>query len=235
MMPLEKLFEKIRHDITKTFKQNLISLMVIGSAAIDDHQPGLSDINFLVVLHEIGLDQIDQLRKVFKSYQKHGAAMPLLMTLSDINDLNSLSPIECLEIKEKHRVLQGEDFFAKMNIDAEKLQPFFERAIQTSKQQIRNAYFKNGDQVKQLKNVILESHRAFFPLFRTALRLSQVEPPLKKDEVIQAVSQTFELNKEIFLKIKLLKQGELKITIPMLKTLFSDYLLEVDKMIAALK
>jgi hypothetical protein len=82
--------------------------------------------------------------------------------------------------------------------------------------------------------VLVSAQQANLPAFRTALRLKGITPPLAKEAVLETLASTFGLNKEIFVKLKLLKQGELKVTFPMLRELLDIYLREVEKVARAI-
>lgn len=232
MMTIEKRLEKIRQEITKAFKNDIVSVMIYGSAAVNDLQDDQGEVNVLVVLQTVGLDEIDRLKKLVKPLAKIKVSTPLLMTMDHINTSTDVFPIEFLEIKEKHTVLQGEDIFAGLAIDTRNLRHECEHELKGRLIRLRQSYMEIGDNVKALKDIITAGHQANFPAFRTALRLKGQEPPVKKEEVIKMLAETFGLNKEIFLKVKFLQQGELKLAFPTLKTLLNDYLIEVGKIAA---
>lgn len=233
MITLEKSLEKIRQDVTKAFGQDCISVLVYGSAAVDDFEPGKSDINILIVLNEVDLDAVDKARKVVKGLRKYNVSTPLMMTPEHITSSADVFPIEFLEIKEKHQVLFGEDSFANLEIHNDNLRHECEHELKGRILRMRQSYLEIGDNLKALREMLLSGHLANFPAFRTALRLMKIDPPLKKEDVLSKCAEIFSLNTELFLKLKLLRLGELKLTLPMLKDLLNNYLVEVDKIAAA--
>ncbi len=234
MMTMDKTLDKIRHEVGKAFKQELISLMVYGSAAVNDHQQGSSDINILVVVNDITMDVLDRLRKLIRPLAKAGVNTPLLMTKEHIERSSDVFPIEFLEIKEKHLVLQGEDMFAHLEIETTNLRHECEHELKGRLLRLRQSYLEVGEHVKELKDLLVAAHQANLPSFRTALRLKGIVPPLAKEAVLESLAATFGLNKEVFVKLKLLKQGDLKLTFPMLRGLLETYLHEVEKVARAI-
>jgi predicted nucleotidyltransferase len=53
------IFTDIITDYKKAFGDDLISIIMYGSATGKDYRPGKSDINFMIVLSEEGIERID--------------------------------------------------------------------------------------------------------------------------------------------------------------------------------
>ena len=76
--------KKILPEITKDFKSlygdDLVSIILYGSATGKDFQPESSDINLMIVLTENGIEQLDRAFDLVGKWRKKGMAVPLFLT-----------------------------------------------------------------------------------------------------------------------------------------------------------
>jgi len=233
MMDLKKILAQAQQTLTRALGQNLEALLVYGSAAVGDYDPKTSDLNLLAILKTVDLETLDLVRKFMKSLAKFRVAAPLLMTREHIRTSTDVFPIEFLEIKEKHRMLLGDDPFAELEINTRNLRHECEHELKGRIIRLRQSYLEIRDPGRDLRALLVSVHNANFPAFRTALRLKQVSPPVKKEAVTAALASNFALDQELFIKMKLLRLGELKLTQPGLCSLMEKYLIEVKKLAQA--
>jgi len=230
MMDLEKILGQAQTELKQCLGEKMTSLFVYGSAAIGDYLPESSDINLLVVVDEVDLSVLDTMRQFMKKMGKFRLRPPLLMTPEHIKTSADVFPIEFLEIKEKHRMLWGEDYFADLEINTKNLRHECEHELKGRLLRIRQSFLEISDTVRELKELLLSAHNANFPAFRTALRLKQVIPPLKREEVTAALAEHFSLDAELFETVKKLRCNEVKLDGPALRALLEKYLTEVEKL-----
>lgn len=233
MMNLQKILAQAQQALTRALGQNLEALLVYGSAAVGDYDPKSSDLNLLAILKTVDLESLDLVRRFMKSMGKFRVAAPLLMTREHIRTSTDVFPIEFLEIKEKHRMLLGEDPFTGLDINTRNLRHECEHELKGRLIRLRQSYLEIRDQGRDLKTLLVSAHSANFPAFRTSLRLKQVSPPVKKEAITAALAGNFSLDQELFIKMKLLRLGELKLTPSGLCSLMEKYLIEVEKLAQA--
>ena len=231
-MELDKILHQAQAELKKSFGDDLESLLVYGSAAIGDYTPGVSDINLLVVLKRINIYILDSMRDFMKKMGRAFVTAPLVMTREHIRTSADVFPIEFLEIKEKHRMLIGEDYFADLKIDIKNLRHECEHELKGRVIRIRQSFIEAKGSSHELKELLISAHTANFPAFRTALRLKEVAPPMKKEEVTAALSVHFDLDVDLFHTIKRLRMHEIKLNAGSLRELIGKYLSEVEKLAA---
>ncbi|MFC1820651.1 hypothetical protein ACFLZG_06160, partial [Thermodesulfobacteriota bacterium] len=73
----KEIFPEIMDDYKGIFGKDLISIILYGSAAGRDYRPGKSDINFMIVLSEEGIENIDRAFKIVTKWEKRKVAVPL--------------------------------------------------------------------------------------------------------------------------------------------------------------
>ncbi len=228
-MEKEKMFEEIRSTAQATFKANLISLAVYGSAATEDFMPATSDINIVMVLADASVAQLEQVRTWRTRLRKLRLATPLVLTEEFIKTSADVFPIEFFEIKEKHKLLTGKDCFSKLKIAVTNLRHECEHELKGRVLRLRESYLEVGSDVKALTALLTAAHTANYPAFRTALRLKKVKPPLEQVAILNEVAKRFGVDASVLLRIRQLRRGELKLSSGELVLLMSAYLGEVEK------
>ena len=78
----EEIFPDIIEDYRKIYGDDLISVILYGSAAGGDYRPGKSDLNFMIVLSEEAIDHLGKAIETVSRWRKRNVATPLFMTKS---------------------------------------------------------------------------------------------------------------------------------------------------------
>jgi len=234
MTNLEKALEESRRELLELYGNDLISLLVFGSAAVGEFVPGSSDINLVAVLRRMDLNALDKARMFRKRMAKYHLAAPLLMTEEYLNSSTDVFPIEFIEIKEKHRQLHGPDLFADLEISPRNLRHECEHEVKGRLLRLRDSYIEVGNSDRALKALLATAHNANLAAFRASLRLKNVQPPVKKDEIAEVLAEHFGLDAPVFHRVRQMRQGELDLRKEGLRRLFEDYCHEVEKLARAL-
>ena len=132
--------DHIRQDVRKTIepylkrllgihKENIISIILYGSATGEFYIPKESDINLMVIFKDLEFQQLKASLKLINQGIIKKITAPLFLSLSHIETSKDVFPIEFLEIKENHLILYGRDLFSDMQIDQTYIRLFCEREI----------------------------------------------------------------------------------------------------------
>src|ERR1700722_1457159 len=97
-------------------KDNLVSVIVFGSAAAGDFHPELSNLNLFCVLRDSSFAALQSLAPVAKWWEKQKQPPPLFMTRDEIERSTDVFTIELLDMQQHHRVLFGEDVVQELSI-----------------------------------------------------------------------------------------------------------------------
>ena len=106
---VEKIIRQFSEDISKVFGDEVISIILYGSAVSKEFNPKKSDLNFLVVLTPEGIERIDKVQKLYSKWAKKRITLPLFLTKEYINASVDTYPIEFFNMQCSYRVIQGED------------------------------------------------------------------------------------------------------------------------------
>ena len=130
-------------------KENVVSIVLYGSATGKNFIPGKSDINLVVVFKDLQLLQLKNSLSVVSSGISKRITAPLFLSLSHIETSKDTFPIEFIEIKENNILVYGKDVFGGLNIDEANLRLFCKREIEGKLIRIRQAYLEIGLKKRQ--------------------------------------------------------------------------------------
>jgi predicted nucleotidyltransferase len=183
--------------VREVFGQDLLSVVLYGSAASGEYVPGRSDINLALVLESITLDALARCRPHLATWRKDGIALPLLLTPEDIRRSADIFPVEFLDICEHHVLIHGSDFFADLSIDPRHLRFQVEHELKAKLLALRQAYLAGLDRTRTdalVEDLFATSMPAVVALGRNLLRVAGHRPPARKAETLAALERAFGLS-----------------------------------------
>jgi len=210
-------------DLLTEHASNMHSIHITGSAVISDYDEKFSDINSVVVLHNMDLKFLTFLAPLGKKYGKKKIAAPLVMTPEYIRDSLDAFPVEFLDFKLIHKTVYGPDLFATLEIARAPLRLQAEREIKTKLIHLRQGYVSSLGKKEHLSAVLVRSFTGSMALFRSIIKLMGKEPPTARAEVIAAVGSACCTDTAVFTDLILLKSGRLKPAEQELYSLFERY------------
>ncbi|MDI6777121.1 MAG: hypothetical protein QMD03_07795 [Syntrophales bacterium] len=226
----EEIFSEITDDFRKAFGDDLLSVILYGSGAGGGYVPGKSDLNFLMILSEEGIDDLGRGMGTVARWRKRKVAIPLFMTKSYITSSLDSYPIEFLNIKRNHVLVFGENVLSELPIDSHYLRLQVERELKGKLLLLREGFLETEGRIKQIRHLIEVSLTAFISIFNALLYLKDLEIPLGKREVIRAVGKAFSVDPDIFLKCADIKEGVGSFSSSDIQAIFRTYLREVRKL-----
>lgn len=226
----KKIFEEIINDYKGLFGNDLISIILYGSATGRDYRPGKSDINFMIVLSEEGIEHLDKAFEVVAKWQKRKVAIPLFITEGYLESSVDVFPIEYLNFQRNHILVYGKDIVKGLSFNREWVRLQCEREIKGKLLLLREAFLETAGKGKALRDLIAQSIGAFVAIFEALLYLKEEEIPRERREVVRAVCEGFEMDGDLFEKLLDIKEGKIKLKDSEIKDLFQGYLKEVRKL-----
>ena len=226
----KEIFPDIIDDYKGLFGDDLVSIILYGSAAGRDYRPGKSDINFMIVLSEEGIERIDQAFKVVEAWQKRKVAIPLFLTELYVESSLDVFPIEYLNFQRNHALVYGKDILKDLSFDRELVRLQCEREIKGKLLLLREAFMETGGKGKALRGVIAQSIQTFIAIFDALLFFKEMEIPKDRREVVSLTCNAFHLDAGRFQKLLDLKEEKIKPDESETRSLFQGYLKEVRKL-----
>jgi hypothetical protein len=226
----KEIFPEIVGDYQSLYAGELISVILYGSAAGKDFLPGKSDLNFMIVLSEKGMEHLDRAFSVITKWRKRDVAIPLFLTEKYIDTSMDVFPIEYLNFRSHYIVAFGKDVLEGLRFDRRFIRLQCEREIKGKLLLLREAFIESLGKARSLKEVIRQSLPALVACFSALLYLKEMEVPTQKREVLRRTSEVFHLDAQVFEQLLGIKEERVKLGEAELIELFKKYLCEMDKL-----
>jgi predicted nucleotidyltransferase len=201
IMDPKEIFQDIIDDYKGLYGDDLESIILYGSAAGRDYRPGRSDINFMIVLSEEGIKDLDKAFKTIARWKKRRVSTPLFLTRFYVNSSTDVFPIEYLNFKQNHVLVYGEDILNELTFDKKDIRLQCEREIKGKLLLLREAFLESEGKSYVLKEIINDSVQAFVSIFSALLFLKDREIPEDRLSIIKATCEYYEMNESIFTKL----------------------------------
>ena len=226
----QEIFSEITDDYKRLFGDDLIAIILYGSAASGDYVAGRSDINFMVVLSDAGINSLDRALDLVGKWQKRSVATPLFLTEAYVRTSLDVFPIEYLSFQRNYNLVYGKDILKGLTFDREYLRLQCEREVKGKLLLLREAFLDSQGKGKRLQQVISDSLGAFAAIFSTLLHLRGNDVPHHRRDVIRTSCRTFHMDGQLFEKLLDIREKRLKPSGSELTALFKNYLGEVQKL-----
>jgi len=210
-------------------KENIVSVVLYGSATGKYFMPKKSDINLAVIFKNLEFRQLKDSLKLINYGTSKRITAPLLLSLSHIESSKDTFPVEFIEIKENNILLYGKDIFSGLKIDETNIMLFCKREIEGKLIRIRQAYLEIGLKRKGVEALMKESMHSLIPLFRALLRSKIQNPPIDKEKTLIEFCNHYGLAKDVFIAILKDRMNDEKIKGEDAEVFFEKYLKEIEK------
>lgn len=222
-------------DLRATHRDNLVSVVLYGSAAAGDFVPRQSDYNILVALKKIGPADLRNAQACIREWTRLGHPVPAYFTVSELQNAADVFPIEFHQMSAARKVLFGPDVLADLNISDKFLRLQAEYELRSKLIQLRRQYIPASVSVDGLKRLMAESLSSFVALFRAVLIIHGLQPPATKPEITALTVKHLGIDGKPFEKIFEIREnkGKDKIDETEANRLFGDYMEQIEKVIDA--
>jgi predicted nucleotidyltransferase len=145
--------------------------VLYGSAAADDWVAGRSDVNVAVVVTRATPEVLEALATVITRWRDRGIAVPLVLDREFLASAIDVYPVELDEIRRRHRLLLGDDLFARLTVDPAALRLECEREARGKLLRLRALFLCVADRPDEVAELMHQSLKTFLTLLRHYLRL----------------------------------------------------------------
>jgi predicted nucleotidyltransferase len=218
------LFPAFRQDCLEAFGEDLVSILLYGSAAGKHYRPGKSDINFLVVLSEEGIDRLDRAFPLIRKWGKRNVAVPLFLTEREVEASLDSFPVEYLNFRRNHVLVHGKDILDPLEFDPEMVRLQCEREVKGKLLILRKTFLETRGRATGIKEVIGPSLGAFIALFQALLHLRGLPIPDDRREVIRGAAGAMGLDASPFETLMDIKEDKRRVSDREMLRLFGEYL-----------
>ena len=185
--------ESLVSDYRGVFGDDLVSVIMYGSAVTHEYKPGISDINIAIVLKDNSITQIAKSTSLQKKWAKSRVSAPFFMTEEYIHSSCDTYPIEYLDMRSNYRVLFGEDVLEHIEINREHIRLQCERELRGAAIHLRRSFIQCAGNNKMLADLLNTSIRRLIPVFKALLKLKGSVIPKSKSDIISTVEDSYDL------------------------------------------
>ena len=201
---LDSLIEKLK----AAAGANLQAVVLYGSAAAGEFHAKHSDLNTLCLVARASVAELEALQPAIEWWVRQGNSAPLVFTLEELRQSADIFAIELLDMKQSHRMLFGDDFFAGLEAPMNLHRHQVERELRANWIRLRRAYLLAPRRRSALVGLMTASLSSFVTLFRHALIAFGEGPPAGKRAIIERIAAIANANPEAFLTILELREGK---------------------------
>lgn len=226
----KEIFQEIIDNYKEVFGDDLEGIILYGSATGESYIPGKSDINFMILLSEEGIENLDRAFKTVAKWRKRKVAIPLFLTQNYVETSLDVYPIEYLNFQRNHILVFGKDILKDLTFNPDYVRLQCEREIKGKLLLLREAFLDTSGKKRALTEVIGQSIPAFIAIFEALLFLQGREPLQGKREIVRSTCELFDLDAALFEKLINIKEQKLKPNEATINALFKAYISEVRKL-----
>jgi predicted nucleotidyltransferase len=193
--------ERYVADYRAAFGNNLISVIMYGSAVTHEYRPRHSDINTLIVLDTCEISDLAKCLGIAGKWLGKKVAIPFFMTKEYIATALDSYPIEFIDMRSNYKVLFGEDVLARFNIKKEHVRLQCERELRGIALHLRREYVRTHNGRVALSLLLAASVKRLLPIFKALLVLNDRQIPKLKSDIIMAVEEQYNLGVSVFTEL----------------------------------
>jgi hypothetical protein len=200
-------------DLTTTYGDALVCVVLYGSAARGEYREGVSDLNLLVLLADTAAASLRRGSALARQWAAAKNPPPLLMSEREFRDSADVFPMELADIRDAHVLLYGADPFTGVEIRPADLRLQLERELKGSYIRLRTRYMTDAGDAAKFEPVLLKSLSTFLVMFRTLLRLAGHEGVRDPEAVVRATAALAGFDPAPLLEIVKARQGGAKLDV----------------------
>jgi predicted nucleotidyltransferase len=221
--------EKLR----EAAKDNLVSVIVYGSAAAGDFHPEYSDLNLFCVLRDSSFGALRALARVVKWWDRQQQPPPLVMTRDEISRSADVFAIELMDMKQHHRVVWGEDVLEGLTIPMNLHRAQVEYELREKLSLLRRHLLLAFGNDSRMWELLTQSVSSFVTLFRHVLLVLGQDPPPWKRQTVKMLADKIGFDASGFLHVLDVRERRVKTGQLDAAEVFSLYLAAVEQVTAA--
>jgi predicted nucleotidyltransferase len=187
---------------------NLLAIVLYGSAATHEYSEKYSDINLLCVFEKLDAPSLAAIAPAMQWWERHGRAA-LVITRDELVRSADVFAIELLDMKNRHRILHGQDVLSSIEVPLNMHRVQVERELRMALIRLRQRYLAEALDRRGLLRLLVSSSSSITTLLRHTLITLGHTPPENRHEVITAVGQVLETGISSLRAVLRVRRGEL--------------------------
>ncbi|HTY45086.1 MAG TPA: hypothetical protein VMD52_03730 [Patescibacteria group bacterium] len=225
----KNILQRFAQELKDAYRDELVSLIMYGSAVSGEFVERHSNLNLLIVLKNTDLEVIKRSSRLMRAFKM---ISPLFMTQEYIAGSTDIFPIEFLDMQENYLVLYGADVLKNINIDIRHLRFQCEHELKAKLLKLRQAYLALYNNMPALQSLLFASFTSILHIARNVLRIKGKKPSYLKRDIIKELASEFKIDMAAWEKILSAKNKEIKLAENDIEQLFLTFVKELESLVA---
>jgi predicted nucleotidyltransferase len=184
--------------LERAYSDRLVSVVLYGSGASDEHHHKFSDLNVLCVLKQVTPRELAEGEPILRWWSEHGHPSPLLMSEEEAHNSADSFPIEFRDMKERRKLLSGVDVIADVHVDTKNYRAQIEHELRAKLIRLRQKGAQVLSDPVQLLQLCVDSVSNFCMLGRHALVVSGATAKTERRAVVHQLGQVLKMDTSPF-------------------------------------
>jgi predicted nucleotidyltransferase len=221
----EELLQELVQRLRQALADDLVSVVLFGSAVTGDFHEKVSDLNVLCILSTVGPSQLERAFDPIDWWMKRKQPAPVLLSVEEIERAPDAFAIEFTDIRAAYRVLDGKDLIESIEVKPAHHRHQVEHELRSRLLRLRERYLALQKDRRELVQLLVDSVPTFATLFRHTLMLSgETEVPVKKREIFRETARRLSISATPFETLLDVREGKRRLNDREIRPVFDDYL-----------
>jgi predicted nucleotidyltransferase len=191
-MDVDRQISEFVERIRQAAGDNLVSVVLYGSAAAGNFIEQRSDVNLLCLLNNIDEGALNAISTVVQWWSRElRHRPPMVLTLEELTTSADVFAIETLDIKAQHKLLFGSDILGSVQVPMNLHRVQVEHELRILLLRLRQHYVLARGDSEELQKALARSASSAGTLLRHALIAVQGDSPANSREAIPGVAGKF--------------------------------------------
>lgn len=191
---MKEKFQDLIGQLRETEGDNLLAVVVYGSAVTAPTMAARSDFQWLVITRRLDAADLRRIRPVIRGLVTEGYALPTFFTEQEFTDSLDVFPIEFRQMKRAYQVLFGADPLAKAEASAANLRLQIEYELRGKLLRLRSLYLPASGSPERLLSLMTESVVSFVRIMRSILDLLGEPAPVDRLTATSRVGERLKID-----------------------------------------
>lgn len=221
---MDTTFNELVNRLLATERENVISVVVYGSAVAAPGNARKSDYQLLIITRQLTAANLRHVRSALHWWTVQGFALPVFFTADEFKTSLDVFPIEFRQMKRAYKVLHGEDLLAGVEISQANLRHETEFELRGKLLRLRSLSIQAGESASDLTRLMTESIVSFVRFLRPLLELLGEEPPLGRLATAKHIGERLKIDTSPLVRVLNLRDEPKDLMEIEAQDLFASYL-----------